>query len=88
MRSYKIKVFGRVQGVWYRRFTKEIADEMGINGEVKNLSDGNVEIKASLDENLKDDFLKALKKGPPLAKVEKIEIEEIKESFKGFKIVR
>lgn len=82
-------VKGRVQGVWFRRFTQQVANELGISGWVRNLDDGSVEVKANVPDEVWEDFLAALKKGPPLARVESIEVEPIDEEFTGpFEVVR
>lgn len=89
MKTYRFLISGRVQGVWFRKYTKEIADEMKISGYVRNLPDGRVEAVATLKEEQLKAFLEALKKGPPLAKVDNIEVEEIDEEYKnGFEIIR
>ena len=89
MKSCRCIIKGRVQGVWFRKYTQEVANKLGIFGEVKNLADGSVEVKASFDEQVKEEFLKALKKGPPLARVDEIVYEEIDETFTTpFRIVR
>ncbi len=89
MRDCRCIVRGRVQGVWFRKFTQEVAERLGISGEVRNLPDGSVEVKASVSEENWEEFLNALKKGPPLARVDHIEIEPIQERFSGgFRIVR
>jgi acylphosphatase len=89
MKTYRFIVSGRVQGVWYRKYTKEKADELGIGGYVRNLPKREVEVVASLKEEQFDDFLSALKKGPPLARVDNIDIEELNEEYEGeFEIVR
>ena len=89
MKTYRFIVSGKVQGVWYRKYTKEIADSMGISGYVRNLKNGNVEVVATLKKEQFNDFLSALMKGPPLAIVNNIDIEEIGEKYEGeFEIVR
>ena len=40
MKKIRIQVQGRVQGVGFRYTTKLLADRMGIQGSVKNESDG------------------------------------------------
>jgi len=50
-----VRIFGKVQGVWYRASTKQKADELGIIGWVRNTDDGCVEAvfegeKAKIDE--------------------------------------
>ncbi|MBU5687935.1 MAG: acylphosphatase [Candidatus Aenigmarchaeota archaeon] len=89
MKRVHAYVSGRVQGVNFRWNTKIVADKLGIKGWVKNLKDGRVEIIAEgEDENIKT-FLKYIRKGPILAKVDKVEIKEevFKNEFKEFSII-
>ncbi len=66
MRCY---ISGKVQGVWFRAATKEQAQKRNINGWVRNLSDGRVEVFACGIDNQLEQFYDWLKQGPPLAKV-------------------
>jgi acylphosphatase len=50
MKHWNIKVTGKVQGVFFRASTKAVADQLGVKGFVKNLSDGSVYIEAEGDE--------------------------------------
>ena len=69
---------GRVQGVFFRASAKEQADKLGINGWVRNLPGGSVEIRAEgKKENLKQ-FLDWCNTGPPNSEVSNIEIEYLK----------
>lgn len=70
-----IIISGKVQGVWYRAYTKKQAVAAGITGCVMNKNDGTV--AASLEgkkENI-EQLLKKLKKGPPFASVKDIQIK-------------
>ncbi|MEM5777265.1 MAG: acylphosphatase [Candidatus Aenigmatarchaeota archaeon] len=89
MKRIHAYISGRVQGVNFRWNTKLMADKLGIKGWVKNLPDGRVEIVAEGDDERIDIFLKYVKKGPLLAKVEKIELKEevYKNEFKKFLII-
>lgn len=69
-------IYGRVQGVWFRAWTKEKADKIGIKGWVRNLPDKSVEVLAIGNEKEMDKFSTLLWKGPPLAKVRDIKITE------------
>lgn len=69
-------VSGRVQGVWFRAFTRDQAQQHHVSGWAKNLSDGRVEVLLEGSRPNVDDVLKALEKGPPLAKVKGLEQEE------------
>lgn len=71
-----IKVYGQVQGVFFRVSAKEEAEKLGIVGFAKNEPDGTVYIEAEGKEEDLDEFLKWCHEGPNLAKVEKIKISE------------
>lgn len=74
-KHFKIKITGRVQGVWYRASTERKAKELGLCGFVKNEPDGSVYAEAEgTDEQLKK-FITWCKSGPPLAKVNSVDIE-------------
>ncbi|PZX15795.1 acylphosphatase [Palleronia aestuarii] len=60
-------ITGRVQGVGFRAFTKDVAEEIGIRGWVRNRADGSVEALADGDL---DAFEARLRKGPPASRVE------------------
>ena len=66
-------ISGKVQGVWYRAFTREQALALGITGWAKNLADGRVEVMLCGDQGQLQQLLKVLEKGPPLARVTGIE---------------
>ncbi|MGL4970993.1 MAG: acylphosphatase, partial [Cetobacterium sp.] len=76
---------GRVQGVGYRITTQLNAQRIGINGIVKNLPNGDVEVFAQGEENIIQNFKKYLKIGSVMSKVQSIEesILDIEE-FEGF----
>ncbi|WP_257842568.1 acylphosphatase [Helicobacter sp. 13S00477-4] len=81
IKTIKIIIKGVVQGVGYRKFCKAIADELGIKGNVKNLSDGSVEAYAQGDESVLNDFIKSLKMGPNRAQIQSVEFEDIVDMF-------
>lgn len=82
-------VSGRVQGVFYRDFTRRQAKRFNITGWVRNLFDGRVEIVAEGEEENIKKFIEELKKGPPAARVENLEIKEEKATleFDNFEII-
>jgi len=89
MKNCKCIIKGRVQGVWFRKYTQNIARELGVSGFVRNREDGSVEVQASVPLEVWDKFLEALRKGPPLAKVTHIDIKPNSKSFTGdFKVKR
>ena len=68
-------ISGRVQGVGFRYFTKDVADREGVTGWVRNLPDGRVEASAEGEAEAVERFAQALRHGPPGARVEQLEIE-------------
>ena len=85
----KIIVSGRVQGVFYRASTVNRANELGINGFVKNRPDGTVYIEAEGSADRLDVFIDWCRKGPLYANVESVDIENGEwQGFKGFIIKR
>ena len=80
---------GLVQGVFFRRYTKEVAKKYNVKGWVKNLPDGRVEALLEGDKDNVDKVIEFCKKGPPGAIVDNVEIiwEEYKGEFEDFKII-
>ena len=73
MRVLKAKVYGKVQGVWFRKYTLDSARDLGVVGMVKNLVDRTVLVNASgKDENLRK-FKELLENGSPNSRVDKID---------------
>ncbi|MEJ2367236.1 MAG: acylphosphatase [Acidobacteriota bacterium] len=70
------KIFGRVQGVYFRAFVVSRGRELGLRGWAKNLADGSVEVAAAGDASLLSKLEKALGQGPPLARVTRVETLE------------
>lgn len=73
---YVIKVSGKVQGVFYRASTKEIADKLGLKGWVRNEPDGSVLIKAEGAPQQMRKFVEWCQRGPEYAHVDQISYEE------------
>ncbi len=83
------QIFGRVQMVMFRDFTQRKAKALGLVGAVKNLPDDSVWAAAEGEEEKLKTLLDELKKGPILAKVERVEEKwlEATGEFKDFKIL-
>ena len=76
MKRLNIKVYGRVQGVFFRANTVSTAKGLGLTGWVRNRRDGSVEIVAEGNQEKLLELLEWCKNwGPPSANVEKIEHE-------------
>jgi acylphosphatase len=69
-----VYVHGRVQGVFYRRWTKKRADFLNLSGWVKNLEDSRVEIIAEGKKENLERFIEDLRSGPPLSRVDRIDV--------------
>lgn len=69
-RAARLKVSGKVQGVWFRASTEKEAVRLGINGWVKNCNDGSVQIWAE-GSNL-EEFIQWCHEGPPQARVDSV----------------
>jgi acylphosphatase len=69
-------VVGRVQGVRYRAATAEQAARLGVDGWVKNLADGRVEVVAAGQAPAIAELASWLWQGPPAARVSAVHVEE------------
>lgn len=76
LKQFYFRIFGKVQGVGYRKFAHKVASEMGLRGYVRNLDDGSVEAEAILDEEQFEAFLNELKIGSVRSSVERVEVSE------------
>ena len=73
--KFKANIYGQVQGVGFRYTTTHLAKKMGVNGIVRNESDGSVYLEAVGEKDTIEQFIEELAKGPsPSANVNKIEI--------------
>ena len=89
MKHVSIRIYGKVQGVFFRASTKEKADALGIHGSVSNENDGSVAIEAEGGDETIAKFIEWCQKGPRLAIVKRCEVNEGElRYFKGFSILR
>ena len=70
--QYELTISGRVQGVGYRYFAAQKANEMGITGWVKNAIDGSVIVVAQGIEEEIETFIDYLYIGPTRSRVDQI----------------
>ena len=84
-KSVRVRIRGRVQGVWYRAWTVEAAAAHGVTGWVRNRRDGSVEALFMGEAAAVDALIVACREGPELARVDAIEItEDAGEATDGF----
>lgn len=66
-------VHGRVQGVFFRDFTRRQAWALGLTGYVRNLPDGTVAVVAEGPRDALQQLLERIRVGPSGANVEKVD---------------
>lgn len=71
-----ITIRGKVQGVYFRASTKQIADILGLTGFVQNLPDGHVYAEAQGDHELLVRFIQWCHHGPENAQVISVSVTE------------
>lgn len=88
MKRVHIFVSGRVQGVFFRAHTRDLALKLGLRGFVRNLPDGRVEVVAEGPEDRLEELINFCHHGPPLAHVTGVEVrwEEPTGEFPSFSV--
>jgi acylphosphatase len=76
MKIVRLVIHGRVQGVGFRYFVEGEAEVSGLEGWVRNRRDGSVEAVIAGDGAFVDSMIEALRRGPPVSRVDKIDVEE------------
>lgn len=71
--SYRFTVSGRVQGVFFRQSTADLARRLGLTGWVRNLADGRVDGLAQGEPADLQQLYEWLRQGPPAAQVNAVE---------------
>jgi len=85
--SFFATVHGRVQGVFFRAFVEKRSRSLGLAGYVRNLPGGRtLEVRAEGEKAHLEELLKHLHEGPPLSRVERVDVEwsEYTGDFGGF----
>ena len=76
MKHLSIRIYGSVQGVFFRYSAKSQAKKLGIKGFVRNESGGSVYIEAEGDGAALEKFLEWCRAGPTFADIQNVKIEE------------
>jgi acylphosphatase len=83
----RVKVQGRVQGVFFRDSTRERAIAHGVKGWARNMPDGSVEAVLEGEPEAVQRVVRFLQTGPPHAQVERVDVDaEAPEGLSGFLI--
>jgi len=88
--TIEILVSGTVQGVYYRKYTKDLASKLNITGYVRNLENGSVLIRGcGSEENMKE-FLHKCSEGNMWSVITNIEVKPVFDNlkFNTFEIIR
>lgn len=90
VQARRLNVQGRVQGVFYRASTQRVALELGLQGTVRNLPDGSVEVLAQGAPAALDALLAWARRGPPGARVDEVDVraESVDPTLHDFLVLR
>jgi len=87
MKHFNVSIFGRVQGVGFRWSALKLAEKLNLKGFVENAKDGSLYIEVEGDEENLEKFMNWCRKGPWLAEVSSIQVEEAEaKSYNTFEI--
>jgi acylphosphatase len=87
LRRVRVRVRGRVQGVYFRESTRRAAARAGVAGYARNLADGSVEAAFEGAPEAVERLVAFARIGPPDAEVRDVEVaEEPPRGAKGFSI--
>ena len=89
MKKKHIVITGKVQGVGFRYWLYQIANEKNVYGWVKNINTNEVEAVFLGEEKKVDEIIKLCRKGPTSSKVVSVKIEDYKQEYfkKSFDIL-
>ena len=73
----RLTISGRVQGVGYRDWALTTGQRLGLTGWVRNRGDGAVEALVVGEEDAVGQMIEACRRGPPLARVDQIDVDPV-----------
>lgn len=89
MKQIRVHIKGRVQGVFFREFTRREAEQLDLGGWVRNMPDGTVQASfCGRDENV-DRMVQWLHIGSPQSQVTSVTVNETPEEdiYQDFRIL-
>lgn len=88
MTQKHVFISGRVQGVYFREYTRREAEKLGIKGWVRNLPDGRVEAVFEGPDDVLEKMISWCHRGSPSASVTQVEVldEKAEQHFQDFRI--
>jgi len=87
MKTLRLVIHGRVQGVFFRDSMRGEAQRLWISGWVRNRSDGTVEATMQGGPSAVDAIVRWAHHGPPHAQVERVEIEPDDDSYTSIEVI-
>jgi len=82
-----VRVYGLVQGVFFRAWLREQADRLGVTGWVRNCPDGRVEAHVEGDDAAVARIVELIRQGPPAARVDDVRLWDVEPcEFDGFEV--
>ncbi len=83
-----LRIYGRVQGVFFRESMRGRAVELGVSGWVRNRRDGWLEAVFHGHEQPVEELIRWTRRGPSAAHVERMDVEDRMGEFAGFEILK
>ncbi|MBN8701799.1 MAG: acylphosphatase [Bacteroidetes bacterium] len=80
-KAISIIVTGKVQKVYFRALTRELAEGLGLKGLVRNQPNGSVYIEAEGEETQLNKLIEWCKKGPPQAIVDSVNVSDAEPKY-------
>jgi acylphosphatase len=81
----KLRLFGRVQGVFFRQWAIDQARALGVAGWVRNRSDGSLEAHLEGAEDVVEQMAERMRRGPSRARVDDFMVDvAVPEDLEGF----
>jgi acylphosphatase len=77
----RLRIFGRVQGVFFREAMRLRAEQLKVTGWVRNCADGTVEAIAQGDAFMVGRLIEWAQRGPDSAKVDRVELESVEDKL-------
>jgi len=74
-KAVRLQITGKVQGVWFRAWTVKQAEGLGLDGWVRNRTDGSVEALVVGGQENVDVFIRLCHEGPPKAHVTGVSVD-------------
>lgn len=89
MKRVRVRIHGRVQGVFFRAETRSRAESLGLAGWVRNAPNGSVEALFEGDPDRVDSMVEWCRRGPSGARVTEVEVleEEAGQAERGFRVL-